>query len=288
MIFNIILKNIPLYCNYEIFILLNTVLTKSLKVFNLNKSTTFSTFLIKPIQNRKLSINSKWKQFTMFDNMQPNKWSIKDSNVNYLFALYLKFAHGDGSNFVIHADYKYMFMCNDNVYITPFLDIYRFHKKWMHSYDLLINLFFVNTQIFAFSSKLLKEETLSFNWSFNIIPYTLFKQSSPYFFLKDATHGARTNFIFKLLGQYGLHTAFIADTKYQKKTLFHLRRSGVHTIGLVPYTISPWIVNYAIPAASNTLFTQYFFIKLLTYIRQQAECYKFENLKSIWYIKEKF
>ena len=91
--------------------------------------------------------------------------------------------------------------------------------------------------------------------------------------------------MYRMLSQTGLTSAFVSDTKYQKRTLFYLRISGIHTIGLVPYTISPWIVNYAIPAASNTLFTQYFFIKLLTYIRQQAECHKFNNLKSIWYLK---
>ena len=99
----------------------------------------------------------------MFKNTVNKKLDIQNINTNYLFALYLKFANGDGNDFYIHADYRYMFMCNDTTHISPYIDIHRFHKKWVHSYNLLINLFFADTQIFAFSSKLLRDETLSFN-----------------------------------------------------------------------------------------------------------------------------
>lgn len=284
MVYHTILKDIKWINNYEFFILLGSILSKSISSV-LDKSPNYNTLVTKPTIGLKLNLNLKWRQAPMFQNTHTKRLDIKSINTNYLFSLYLKFANGDGNDFYVHADYRFMFMCNDTTNISPYIDIYKFHKKWIHSYDLLINLFFADTQIFAFSSKLLRDETLSFNWSFNILPYTLFKRSSPYFFLKDCNHGSVSNEMYRILGQHGLTAAFVSDTKYQQRTLFYLRINGIHTIGLVPYTISPWIVNYAIPAASSTLFTQYFFIKLLTYIRQQAECYKFNNLKSIWYFK---
>ncbi len=282
MIYCIILKDIKWVNNYEFFILLNSVFKNSSNYIFKN-SPNYTTYLLKPTPN--LNLNLKWKENSIYKNTLTKQLNLKDTNTNYLFLLYLKFANGDGNNLYIHADYRYMFMCNDTIHLSPYIDIYKFHKKWIHSYNLLINLFFADTQLFAFSSKLLKEETLSFNWSFNLLSYTVFKRASPYFFLKDCNHGSVSTDIYRILSQTGLTAAFISDTKYQKRTLFYLRINGIHTIGLVPYTISPWIVNYAIPAASNTLFTQYFFIKLLTYIRQQAECYKFNTLKNIWYFK---
>lgn len=284
LIYRTILNDIKWVNNYEFFTLLSNILIKSTNKCLL-KPNTFNTLLIKPAIGVSSGLNLKWKQIPLFTNLSNRRLDTKNINTNYLFSLYLKFANGDGTDFKIHTDYRYMFMYNETSIISPYVSIDRFHKKWIHSYNLLINLFFAETQLFAFASKLLREEALAFNWSFGLLPYTLFKQASPYFFLKDCNHGSVSPRMYRLLSQHGLNVAFVADTKYQKRTLFYLRINKVHTIGLVPYTISPWIVNYALPAASSTLFTQYFFLKLLTYVRQQAECYRFNNLKSIWYLK---
>lgn len=200
-----------------------------------------------------------------------------------LFLLQLKFINSSlGDRYVIHAHNRSMFMSYDNPSWTPFINVRKVYKKWLHTYDFLLNLFFARTCVFMFAPKAMKEEAVAFNWSYGLLPFNLFKYAAPSFFMRDVPYGEEGTRAYSKLAFTGVNVAFVADINYHKKTLFHLKSTGYFVIGLVSSNLNPWLVHYSIHAGCNTLFTQYFFIRFMAYMRQQGEFFRFTQNRSLW------
>lgn len=286
LLYQIILQNNNTQTNsYQLY------LTK-LKVFNKLNSVIIDYKNVNYIPTQP-SFNNNQKQYSFFwqENRLHNNHTYKllftpSHTKPNLFYLYLDFANiSDASYTKIHKQNRGFFIDNNYTPFTPYINISNIHKKWVHFYNFLINLFFAKTEVFMYSSKLLKNETLSFNWSYDLFTYSHFKKVSPYFFLKNAQYGHTSSIVYTNLIKSKIEVAFISDIKYHDKSMFQLRTNNIYLLGLVPYSANPWLLHYSMPTASNTLFTQYFFIKFLMHIRQQAEYRKFSNLKHLWYLK---
>jgi len=102
------------------------------------------------------------------------------------------------------------------------------------------------------------------------------------FFSKDTSFGIASTLIFKKLSQNNVNTVFLTDVKYHEKNLYYLKKFNITTIGLVSYNLNPWLVTYAIPTATNSLFIQYFFIKLLIYFQQYSLNRQYNLYKQLW------
>lgn len=286
LLYQTILQNTNICTNvYQLYIV-------KTKIFNKLNNYTFNYKVINylPTQssfkNNQKNYSFHWQDNRLHKNHTNKLYFNSKINKPNLFNLYLDFANiSDTSYIKIHKQNRGFFIDNTYAPFTPYINISNIYTKWTHFNNFLINLFFTKTEVFMYSSKLLKNETLSFNWSYDLFTYTHFKKVSPFFFLKNAFYGHTSSIVYSNLIKSKIEVAFISDVKYHDKSVFQLRVNNVYLLGLVPYSINPWLVHYAIPTASNTLFTQYFFIKLLMYIRQQAEFYKFSNLKNIWYLK---
>jgi len=202
-----------------------------------------------------------------------------------LFSLYLKFANGSGNpEYGIPGRAKAIFLDHRVSTLTqsPYLNINRAYTKWTHTYNFLLNIFYARLNVLLFTNRSLRVEALSFNWSYDVIPLALFKRASPFFFLRDQEYGADQLERYWDRVNNAHNLAFVADIQYQKRAAFFLRSHGVYTISIVPYTYSPWSVHYSIPVASSTLFTQYFFVKLVAYFRQHGEMYTQQLYRSLW------
>lgn len=202
-----------------------------------------------------------------------------------LFTLYLKFANGSGNpEYGIPGRAKAIFLDHRVTSLghSPYLNINRAYTKWIHTYNFLLNIFYARMNVLLFTNRSLRVEALSFNWSYDVMPYSLFKRVSPFFFLRDQEYGAEQMESYWKRIHHGHSLAFVADIQYQKRAAFFLRSQGVYTISIVPYTFSPWSVHYSIPVASSTLFTQYFFVKLVAYFRQHGELYTQQVYRSLW------
>lgn len=197
------------------------------------------------------------------------------------FPLYLTLLHGLSKPFVVHAAFKDMFIM-DTSYRLSFASIPKLITRWRKTHNMLLNLFYAQAPILAFTHKALRDEALAFNWSFNRLSYAIFKYAAPYFFLKNLPHGDMVNFIFRRFDKENLSIAFISDIHYHRHTAFHLRKSNFYTLGIVPISINPWLVQYPIMVGSCTLFTQYFFLQLLLNLRGQAEYYTFMKWVDYW------
>jgi len=284
--YKLLLSNFNSITNYESYVLTSKMLISLLSNNTQSIQKITRTTVVKPRlpNSRQLS----WKYSTRPSyNLSLNEttsifWKKTSKNFD-LFLLYLQFSNtSQTSTFKIHAYYRPLFISEYDS-ISPYLNIKKFYAKWNHAYNFLLNLFFEDAKLLMFSHKVLKTETLAFNWSFNLLSFNLFKYSSPYFFLKEFDYGDASTITFKRLAQQQLQIACISDIKYHEKTLFYLKSNGVYTIGFVSYNSSPWSVEYAIPSATSSLFTQFFFIKLLSYIRQQGKLYKFNQMKTLWH-----
>jgi hypothetical protein len=202
-----------------------------------------------------------------------------------LFTLYLKFANGSGHpEYGIPGRAKSIFLDHRVTMLghSPYLNINRAYAKWIHTYNFLLNIFYARINVLLFTNRSLRVEALSFNWSYDVIPYSLFKRASPFFFLRDQEYGAEQMQAYFQRMHFGHSLAFVADIQYQKRATSFLRSQGIYTISIVPYTFSPWSVHYSIPVASSTLFTQYFFVKLVAYFRQHGEFYTQQVYRSLW------
>jgi len=197
------------------------------------------------------------------------------------FPLYLMLLHGLSHHFVVHAAFRDLFIL-DTSYRLSFVSIAKLSARWRKTHHMLLNVFYAQAPILAFTHKALRDEALAFNWSFQRLSYAVFKYAAPYFFLKNIPHGDMVNFIFRRFDKENLSIAFVSDIHYHRRSAFHLRKSNFYTIGLVPTSLNPWLVQYPIVVGSCTLFTQYFFIQLLLNLRGQAERYVFYRWLGYW------
>ena len=236
----------------------------------------------KPLLNR--FVNSKiYFQTPRFLRSNQAKFSNPNTFSFYnLFLIYIQYTTLNSQQFFVpHTNFKYMFLFAQNK-TNSYLNLTKVYVKWVNTSNFIINLFLIQSHILVFTVKTLKNEALSFNWSSNVLNYNLFKYASPIFFNKDASFGTTSTLIFKKFNQNNLHTVFLTDVKYHEKNLHYFKKFHITTIGLISYNLNPWLVTYAIPTSNNSLFIQYFFLKLLIYFRQCSLQTKYNSYKTLW------
>ena len=268
---------------YELFILRTKLLTRFSKTFK-HTSSPFHTPVMLPREERSYtSYNNVSEAFIKPTVVRNTILRAELPQKSRLFFLQLNFISGhSGDDFLIHSQNRSMFMSSDNPSVSPFINVQKFFKKWVHTYDFLLNLFFSRTCVLMFAPKAMKEEAIAFNWSYGLIPYNLFRYASPFFFMKNVPFGGDSPLAYNRLAYTGIGVAFVADVNYHQGSLFHLKTTGFFVVGLVSSNMNPWLVHYTIYAGSNTLLTQYFFIRLMAYFRQQAEYLRFKSSRSLW------
>ena len=261
---------------------------------------TLNSFIYTPQSFRRLLICQNQlklnKSLSYKPNGDVNLWSTQVTKLNYelidedcpvlttpkllpismklntkLFILYLSTSNGVSSTVThIHGHFRSLFLGSQNKHGYPYINVSKLLHRWIHTHTLLYNLFYNQTPIIVFSSKVLQKEAYAVNWDGNSTTYNLFKYSIPCFFLKNHPFGLETNIAFSRLADFDLECVFITDLRYHYRSVAFLKKHGMYTIGLVPYNTSPWSLHYPIPVAVSTIFIQYFFIKLLFYLRNSA------------------
>lgn len=256
-----------------------------------------------------LNSNKLYKESSYKPSIYQNLWSTQVTKLNYelisesnpivtspkliptksklntrLFILYLASANGVSSVVThIHGHFKSLFYGVHSKHTYPYINVNKLFHRWIHTHTLLYNLFYNQTPILVFSSKVLQKEAYAVNWSGNTQTYNLFKYSIPYFFLKNHPFGLETNLAFSRLSDLDLECVFITDLRYHYRSVDFLKKHGIYTFGLVPYNTTPWSLHYPIPVTVSTIFIQYFFIKLLFYIRNTALVEYYKQLQRLTY-----
>ena len=157
-----------------------------------------------------------------------------------------------------------------------------YFKRWKHTYLLLFNLFFTHNALPTFGSRVFKTEILALNWSFNLFTYKLFKHASPFFIFEDESYGLAPTLVLKRWRRSALNYLFLLELKIFKKFQHLFKTLNFIIIGLVPMNMNPWLVSYPIPAFSDSRFIQYYFLKLITFVRQNASRLRFQQRHNVW------
>ena len=158
----------------------------------------------------------------------------------------------------------------------------RHFSRWLDSYNLLFNLFFVESQIQLFTNKLFIEEALVFNWNYNYRNYKLFKYTQPFFIFSDAPHGGYIHSAMSEILTQRLDMCILVDVRNHKRLLTYIQKYSLFSIGLIPTNYSPWMVSYALPTFSDSPLSQYYFLRFLFFIRSSAISSKFYTKESMW------
>ena len=276
-VYNTLLLKFNLVNNFNKFYLNNNLNTNFSRNFNTMLS--HNTQLPKPLLNRTF-LNQKFLA-------QKNHCKITLSSAKFfkplhkiqLFNILLKFSCNNTNQFYTpHVNFKTMFIgIIDSK--TSMINTSKLFSKWVNTYNLITNIFINKLNIFLFSNKVFKNEILTFNWSVCLLDYSLFKFSSPYFFLKDSSFSVSSEVVFQRFEKQGLNLVFILDLKHHEKSLHFLKKTSIFVISLTPFNMNPWLVSYSIPVSSNNIFIQYFFIKVLLVLRQYSEINLFYYLK---------
>lgn len=251
-------------------------------IFNTSLTPTLGSELLKPALNRTMNYKMYFKTPQLLNVNQSKICSNNKTFFYNIFLIYIQYTALSSHNFFVpHTNFKHLFLFSQNQTIS-YLNLPKMYSKWINTCNFILNLFFIKSNLLVFTVKTLKNEALSFNWSLNLLNYNLFKFSSPLFFSKDTNFGVVSTLIFKKLNQNNLNTVFLTDVKYHEKNLYYLKKFNITTIGLVAHNLNPWLVTYAIPTSTNSLFIQYFFIKLLIYFKQFSLQKQYTNYKQLW------
>jgi len=108
----------------------------------------------------------------------------------------------------------------------------------------------------------------------------MWRYTLPFLFLRSNKITNYGYFVFNRLRMLGMRTAFVVDVLYHNKTLYYLHRSNFYTLGVVPTNYSPFLVNFAIPTAVDSVFTQLFFVRFVIRVRQASQAWRYNLAKS--------
>jgi len=163
------------------------------------------------------------------------------------------------------------------------VSVRKFFTRWKRTYYLLFNLFYYNINLLTFGTSFFKKELLALNWRCSNSLTEIWRYVSPFFYFKVGKIFDEANYLFHKLRLLGLNIAFIVDISYHKKTLYYLNNSSFYTIGVVPLNLNMNLVNFAIPAAAESLFTQLFFLRFVLNIQKKSKAHKYGALKKLWF-----
>lgn len=162
------------------------------------------------------------------------------------------------------------------------LSIPKLFHKWKSFYFLLFNLYYHNVDILTFSPAFFKKEVLSLNWVAHKSFQFMWRYTRPFLIFKPNKITNHGDFVFRKLRSLGLSVGIITDVLYHNKTIYYLRRTGFYSIGLVPTIYNAYSVDFAVPTAYDSIFTQIFFVRFLIRIKQDSSTAFFLQLKNLW------
>ena len=162
------------------------------------------------------------------------------------------------------------------------LNVNKLFNRWKDTYYLTFNLFYYEIELLTFSTSFFRSEILSLNWQVMTKFKFMWRYTKPFLTSKPNKITTYGDFIFYRLNLLGLRVSLVVDVLYHSKTIYYLHRAGFYSIGLVPVNYNINTVNFAIPTASDSLFTQIFFIRFLAVTQQNSKTLKYKSQKSLW------
>jgi energy-converting hydrogenase Eha subunit C len=180
-----------------------------------------------------------------------------------------------------HHSFRTFYLSNMAGGLT-IISIPKLFQKWKSSYFLLFNLYYHGVDMLTFSPAFFKREVLSLNWAFHKNFQFMWRYTRPFLVFKPNKITNHGDFVFRKLRALGLSVGIVTDVLYHNKTIYYLKRTGFYSIGLVPTIYNAYTVDFAIPTAYDSIFTQIFFVRFLIRVKQDASTAYFTQLQNMW------
>lgn len=190
--------------------------------------------------------------------------------------------------YTTNREFRLFFLAGSpNVQKTSIISVARYFSRWVDSYNLLFNLFYIESFVQIFSNKVFMEESLIFNWHYGVKNYKIFKLVQPFFIFKDSPHGEAIHSAVRILLSYKLDFILLIDIRNHRRFLHYIQMYHVYTVGLIPINYSPWKVSYPIPAFADSYTNQYYFLRWIFHIQTHSKSHKYWIKSSQWLFLQK-
>jgi len=200
----------------------------------------------------------------------------------HTFKIFLQFSSGTtNKTFPLHPSWFVNFIRYKGAAVY-YINIYKFFEQWKRMYYLLFNLFYYKVRILYFGNVFFRKEIIALNWTSNTFIKHLWRYVVPFFTVKPIKIFNYGWLIFHKLKLSGFNVSIVCDVLYHNKTIHYLNTESFYTVGLVPTIYKRDTVNVAIPASTDNIFSQLFFMKFLTTIRKSAEESRYNYLRNLW------
>lgn len=180
-----------------------------------------------------------------------------------------------------HANFLLLFM-DHNRYGSFTFNLKRCYSRWQNTYSLIYNTFYYNYGLCVFGHKFFRFDILTLNTDLLTSNPNIYKYATLFHYFKDSIYGANLVKVLKIAKTLDIDTAFISDLTNNEKMARNLKVCDVYTIGIVSFADDPWLVSYPVPVHSNGLFTQYYFIRYVYHMKQNAFFTRYTQYKNIW------
>ena len=179
-----------------------------------------------------------------------------------------------------HASFRqfYIFNRQNNLGVWTLEKLF---CSWQNTVFLLQNVIAFDMQYLVFTSSYFRYESLALNYKVTTFFKNFWRYTTPFiFFLNNKTTLATDNYFYNLK-QLHIHFFFIVDPVYHARTLHYCRKYKFLTLGPVSVASYFYTLNYPIPVATNTVFSNLFFLRLLFKFEAHVSTRKFLHLQAL-------
>lgn len=206
-----------------------------------------------------------------FNNITLNMFFIFITINNTPFANYIR----------THAGFQLLFMSHNRGGSFT-LNLKKCYNRWSNTHALLYNLFYYEHRLMIFGNKIFKIDILALSSFFCKTWTTFFKYPLLFYSLKESIYSHNVVKLMDTVQTFKFESAFVSDLTSSEKMARNLKTCSIYTLGIVSCSDNPWLVSYPVPVTANGLFAQYYFIRYLYHIQQNAAYSRYTQLAKIW------
>ena len=180
-----------------------------------------------------------------------------------------------------HSAFKLFFNCSFHDDLISF-NLIKFFNRWENTASLFTSLSYHQIIFLICGNRVFWNETLFLNWLFFREPLLL-----PNSFLRTLIFPTQYPSIEGLVQRRRLthfkpKLIFFLDVKNYHARFPLLKNFKAFYMAIIPLSMNPWKVHYAIPVIDGTFLTQFFFLKFLLHLILLGRRNRFLLLRSYW------
>lgn len=230
----------------------------------------------------------RWQKNFLSENYvtQNTKVEFLNSKISLIFNKFVTLFFSFNTNYSgkIYSQFFLLkqFGVNSLGYTSPAISFTKFFSKWTDGHAFLSSIYFYSTYPLIFGNPVFQKEILALNWHTSLLDFYAWKHAFPFFIFKMNNFNIKIDFFLLKLDKLKINFVLFSDCLYHSKFLSYLTRSLFFTVGLVPFGTAPWLLNFALPIASESNLLQLLFLKFVLTIQRQTVYARYNFNKNLW------